>query len=160
MRETLYCPNCRILVLVANFYDLHYQIRNERHILKVNRQDETGAYVRHYINKSSKKSTKRDVYNLLDLKSILKRRILSSTNTQHKLSVLEGCFQENKKPINKCDVREAERIFNFKNLSTERILNDFPNQGLARKYPPDCNQDSKLEWRFVLTVSFKHIELD
>lgn len=65
---------------------------------------------------------------------------------------LKQVFRGDKKILKKSDMKPLGKIFGFKSLSTERIVNQFPDPVIARQYLPDLNDYSKLDRTFVLTV--------
>jgi len=65
---------------------------------------------------------------------------------------LKAVFMGTKSLLKNSQLKHVEKIFGFKNLSTERILANYPNQNLARRYLPDSSSDSNLDRKFVLTV--------
>jgi len=65
---------------------------------------------------------------------------------------LKAVFRGDKSLLKKSQLKHVGKIFGFKNLSTERILANFPNQNLARRHLPDSSSDSELDRKFVLTV--------
>jgi len=61
-------------------------------------------------------------------------------------------FCGEKKFLKKTEVRPIVKILGFKSLATQKVLNEFPDHGLALSYLPDCTDASKLERTYVLAV--------
>ncbi len=66
---------------------------------------------------------------------------------------LRQVFKEDKKLLKKAEIKPIGKMYGFKNLSTHRILELFPDRALAEKYLPDISAISKLDRGFVLTAS-------
>lgn len=50
------------------------------------------------------------------------------------------------------DVRKIGKVFNFKELAIEKLLNNFPQQQMAKAYIPDVQDVSRLDKTFVCNV--------
>lgn len=51
------------------------------------------------------------------------------------------------------DVKFVKAQYNFKELSLEKLLNDFPDHDLARKFLPDSSSVSKIDRSYALNAT-------
>ena len=88
-KQNFTCPNCRSEIILTDFVDLRIDDENMHNLNRNQAIIANNNYSKHYINDGVKKTTKKDLYLLLDYEGQLKRRLLLTSYAEYKLKVFK-----------------------------------------------------------------------
>ena len=152
-KQNLSCPNCRSLVNMHDFADLRSEDVNELRLTENRQPRDQSQLLKHYACESKKRTTKQDIYLLLDIEGFWIGDYLLPPLRNVKAQFLRQVFRGEKKLLKKSETKPLGKVARLKPLSTLKLLDNCPIKNIVYKYLPDVNHFVKLDRNFVPTVN-------